>query len=191
MFPVTAKSAYHLRQCKEALDHFESSADPPIVEKCICNLLERYYHAPTVITETYGARFERPAIFRPLLVSLRASRKFERHSHGITIYCSASILVSYRPCFSSLLAVGILRCVERLLIWRSIPRSTTVLGRIVAFSEWLRLKKRISGILSMCWKTIVFEMSLLIYMNNHKSCYGSLAGRSPESLRFKLLLFFE
>ena len=58
MFPVTAKSAYHLRQCKEALDHFESSADPPIIEKCTCNLLERYYYASTVITETYGAKFE-------------------------------------------------------------------------------------------------------------------------------------
>ncbi|KAJ5237182.1 hypothetical protein N7489_007273 [Penicillium chrysogenum] len=58
MFPVTAKSAYHLRQCKEALDHFEFSADPPIIEKCTRNLLERYYHASTVITETYGSKFE-------------------------------------------------------------------------------------------------------------------------------------
>jgi hypothetical protein len=47
-----------LRQWKEALDHFEFSPDPPIIEKCTRNLLELYYHASTVITEIYGAKFE-------------------------------------------------------------------------------------------------------------------------------------
>lgn len=47
-----------LRQWKEALDSSDFSTEPPTLQICTRKLLELYYHASTVIAETYGAKFE-------------------------------------------------------------------------------------------------------------------------------------
>lgn len=47
-----------LRQWKQALDRFTSSAESPTIEECTRKLLELYYYVSTVIIETYGAEHE-------------------------------------------------------------------------------------------------------------------------------------